>query len=132
MNNENERVWVPKEIKQRDVIFFHLPVIKRPVTKRELIYAIPGIIISSIFLVVSLTILKSNNALNITNIKNIKNLILVITIALYIPIFFAMLSQKDFDGIYIEKYFAKKVIYKKNASVTLNRKALMYKKRCKK
>lgn len=111
----NKRIWMPKEYKTKEIILFHLPIIKRPITKRQAIYIAVSIPIAISIFATIVRIIKPND---------LETWIPIYIFAFSIPIFFAILSQKQNNGIYIEQSLKTKIKHKRSSGIMLNKKAL--------
>lgn len=125
MKEKKENIWIPREIKQKEVIIFHVPVIKRPVTSRHLFYLIPGLFLGVLFLVLSFVIapIKLDIEGN-TGTQIAQSIVIRSIIAIAIPIFLTMLSKSKKNGKYLEERLMLSIKHKKNSDILLNEKAL--------
>lgn len=110
MNVGNDKVWTPKEIKQKDIIYFHMPYIRRPVTSRMLRYFMPSFIISiAIFFIFS----------------RFKAILFQLSVfCILFPFAVVVILNSPKEGLYLEDIAKNKFKYKSKASVLLNEKAL--------
>lgn len=122
LDNKFDKVWMPRELKQKETIFFHIPVIKRPVTTRQLIYALPGAIIGIIFFLVYLKISPQ---------FDIKNMVIRVMITIALPILFSMFSNRKENGLYLEEKFIRRYRQRTKSKVLLNKKSIQAMKKVK-
>ena len=109
------KIWIPKAIKQKEIIFFHLPFIKKAVTKRELLYFCLGIPLIFPFYYIFIQIIEP---------KNKMDFIVISLMLLGIPIIISTLSHIKTNQKYLEDIVIGKINHKKNATIFLNKKAL--------
>jgi hypothetical protein len=109
------RIFVPKPIKQKEVIWGYIPFIKKPFTKRELIFFALGIPLAIPFYFVYKFIFPPSD---------IAGYITMYMTMLFVPIIITLLSHKKINGNYIEKAIFQKIKYQSGSSVKINEKSL--------
>lgn len=110
-----DSVWVPKEYKQKEIIIFHLPIIKRPITARQAIFFALGIPFAIAIFFLGFAIIRP---------IDIESKIPIVMFSIAVPIGAAILSTKKEKGKYIDEILITNIAHKKKASLVLNDKAL--------
>lgn len=110
-----ERNFVPKSIKNKEVIWGYVPFIKYPFTKRELIFFVIGC---------PLIFPAYHIYRFIAQPKEIIDFLIMGMILIFLPLITALLSHVKPNGTYIENALINNLKYKKNAKVLINEKSL--------
>lgn len=110
-----DKVFVPKPIKQKEVIFMRIPWFGVAITKRQFVWFLMGFP----FCILSIIIL-----VNIVRPTDITSYLIIFLVSLSFPLFTLLISHKKTDDKYIEEIFFQKRYYKKHSAVILNKKAL--------
>lgn len=115
-----DQVRVPKEIKQKETIFFHIPFFKIPITTRQIYFFIPGLFIGLLVFFLS-GIFKPRTG-SVTD--TIKFGIFRIMLTMVIPVFSTILSMAKRNGRYLDEVLLQKAAYRRKSAAALNEKAL--------
>ena len=118
-----EKVWTPKEIKQKEVVWFHF--MGRPVTERQLIFIIAGILISVGIYFLSLKIIPIKAD---TFIEQIEQNMPRIAFSIFVIAMSIIIASPDKYGKYREERIITKIKYINNSAILLNHKAAQGKK----
>lgn len=112
---KKDSVWIPKEYRQKEIIAFHLPIIKRPITARQVIFFVLGLPFGIALFFISFKLLHP---------EALTDKIPIIMFSIAVPFGAAILSTKKDKGKYIDEIIFTKLSHKKTASMTLNEKSL--------
>ena len=112
---KRDSVWTPKEYKQKEIIAFHLPIIKRPVTARQAIFFALGLPFGIALFFISFKLFRP---------AALVDKIPIIMFSIAVPFGTAILSAKKDKGKYIDEILLTNLNHKKTASMALNEKSL--------
>ncbi len=110
-----DSVWISKEYRQKEIIAFHMPIIKRPVTARQAIFFAVGLPFGIALFFICFKLFRPTE---------LTDKIPIIMFSIAVPFGAAFLSAKKDKGKYIDEIFLTKLSHKKTASTILNEKSL--------
>ena len=110
-----DSVWIPKEYRQKEIIAFHLPILKRPVTARQLIFFALGLPFGIALFFIGFKLLRP---------EALTDKIPIIMFSMAVPFGAAILSTKKDKGKYLDEIILTKLSHKKTASLILNENSL--------
>ncbi len=115
-----DNIYIPREIKQKETIVFHIPIIKSPVTTRQIYYFMFGVLVDIPFVVICKYMI-----LDIIDLQDkLLELLIIGMISIAIPAFFSVIALMKKDGRYLEEIFLKRMFYKRSSKIILNERAL--------
>ena len=123
----DNKIFVPKELKQKETIIMHIPVIGRPITSRHLMYAPIGAVLGVIIAFLYSKLFYPGLSLKDMAIDRAAMYVIEILIFFLFPMgIFMVLSGRKQEGLYLEEKFFRKLKHNSSSKVLLNEKASRY------
>lgn len=119
MSLKKSKVWIPKEIKQKEIVWAHF--LGHPITSRHLAFLGAGVLMGTIIFLFSLRIFPINE-LNFRD--KMESLIIRVAMFLFITFVSLIFSFPDKNGKYKEEMLFTSIRYKRRSGIILNKKAL--------
>lgn len=110
-----DKIFMPKQVDKKEVIWGHIPFVKIPFTKRDLV-----------FFIISTPLIYPLYKLYIFlfNPRAIIDIATMVMTLISVPLFITLLSRIKNNGFYIEKIVLNRFKYMTTSKLTLNEKIL--------